>query len=299
MPGEDAARRQHYADFYAPTDHEGPRGVVLGNCQAESLRQALAGSGVRFARVPPVHELVAGDIPFLQRLLSRVDVIVAQPIHDDYHGMPLGTRQLLDAAPRGVRSALVPVIRFAGLYPWQAIVRPPRDPSADPPIVPYHDLRTLAAAAGSATPARPSPDALRAITAASLDELRSREERHRTVQISDAFAHPSFAHMRTINHPGNPVLEVLAARVHDRLGLDGATAPLSRPMLDRVHAPREEPVIELFGLPDEPRAHWLVDGQPVADAEVRAAQLAWYREHPDVVQAGLSRHADAMRVLGL
>jgi hypothetical protein len=35
-----------------------------------------------------------------------------------------------------------PVIRWAGLHPFQAIVRDPRDPSRDPPIVPYHDLRT-------------------------------------------------------------------------------------------------------------------------------------------------------------
>ena len=120
----DAGRRQHYADLYDPTPHDGPTGVLLGNCQAESLRQALAGSDVRLLRVPPVHELEASDLPHLERLLAGVDVVVAQPIRDDYRGMPLGTRQLLDAARVGARSAIVPVIRFTGLHPWQAIVRP-------------------------------------------------------------------------------------------------------------------------------------------------------------------------------
>ncbi|MGY3127069.1 hypothetical protein ACVWW9_000568 [Agrococcus sp. UYP33] len=295
----DAGRRQHYADLYDPTPHDGPTGVLLGNCQAESLRQALSGSDVRLLRVPPVHELEASDLPHLERLLAGVDVVVAQPIRDDYRGMPLGTRQLLDAARVGARSAIVPVIRFAGLHPWQAIVRPPHDPSAAPPIVPYHDLRTLAEAAGADASAPAASAALREVGQASLDQLRWREERFGTVPISDVLARPTFDHMRTINHPGNPVWHALAARVHDVLRLGGAPAPLPRPLLDRVHAPRAAQVIDALGLDAEPREHWIVDGERVDDGDVRAAHLAWYGEHPDVVVAGTRRHADAMAVLGL
>ncbi len=298
MTSDDPGRRRHYADLYEPVEHDGPLGIVLGNCQAESLRQALAGATVRFLRVPPVHELVAADLPHLERVLASAAIVVAQPVKDDYHGMPLGTRQLLEVAA-SARSILVPVIRYAGLYPWQAIIRAPHDPSADPPIVPYHDLRTLAAATGAAPPAPPRPAAVRAIGEASLAELRRREQRHRTVQISDVLSSPSFALMRTINHPGNAVFERLAERVHTALGLDGEPRPLEREMLDRVHAPREAAVIDALGLDAEPRDHWLVDGAPVATDDVRAAQLAWYRAHPDAVEAGLARHADTMAELGL
>ncbi|WP_072314350.1 WcbI family polysaccharide biosynthesis putative acetyltransferase [Agrococcus sp. Marseille-P2731] len=298
MPSEDAGRREHYADLYAPVEHDGPLGMVLGNCQAESLRQALAGSDVRFLRIPPVHELEATDLPHLERVLARATVVVAQPIRDDYRGLPLGTRQLLAAAP-GARSAVVPVIRFAGLYPWQAIVRPPHDPSASPPIVPYHDLRTIAAAAGAAPSAPPSADALREVAAASVAQLRSRERAHSAVPISDAFAHPRFELVRTINHPGNPVWHALAERVHEALGLGGAPHQLDRQLLDRIHAPREAAVIDAHGLDDEPREHWIVDGDPVDDALVRAAHLDWYRARPDALQAGIDRHAGTMRVLGL
>ena len=72
MTSDDPGRRRHYADLYEPVDHDGPLGVVLGNCQAEALRQALAGAAVRFLRVPPVHELVADDLPHLQRVLASV-----------------------------------------------------------------------------------------------------------------------------------------------------------------------------------------------------------------------------------
>lgn len=295
---DDAARRAHYADFYAPIPSDGALGIVLGNCQAESLRQALAGAATRFLRVPPVHELVAADLPHLARVLAQVDVVIAQPIRDDYHGMPLGTRQLLEAAP-SARSVIVPVIRYAGLHPWQAIVRPPHDPSAAPPVVPYHDLRTLAAATGAAAPAPPDPAALLAVAEASLDELRRREQRHGAVAISDVLSRPSFALMRTINHPGNAVWEALAERVHTALRLGGEPRPLDRQLLDRVHAPREAAIIAAHALDEEPREHWIVDGEPIAADAVRAAHLQWYREHPDVIEAGVARHASTMGVLGL
>lgn len=296
---DDDGRRRHYADLYEPSADDGPVGVVLGNCQAESLRQALEGIDVRLLRVPPVHELVADDVPHLQRALARAAVVVAQPIRDDYHGLPLGTRQLFAAAPAGARTAVLPVIRDASAYPWHAIVRPPSDPGATPPLVAYHDLRTLSAAAGRPTPPVPSADALRAIGAASLEELRSREQRHGTVPVSDLLAEPSFERMRTINHPGNAVWEPVAQRVHETLGTGGAPRRLSRALLDAVHAPREAAVIDLLGIDAEPREHWIVDGRAVDRGEVREAHLAWYREHPDAVRAGLERHAAALGALGL
>ena len=57
---------------------------------------------------------------------------------------------------------------------------------------------------------------IRAIGAASIDELRRREQRHGAVPIADVLERPTFAHVRTINHPGNPVWEALAMRVHER-----------------------------------------------------------------------------------
>lgn len=98
----------------------------------------------------------------------------------------------------------MPVIRFAGLYPTHVIVRPPADPSLSPPLVGYHDLQTMTEAAGHPLPA-PTVAATRVIAELSLAELRSREERHAAVAISDLFTAPSFELMRTINHPGNPL----------------------------------------------------------------------------------------------
>jgi hypothetical protein len=152
----DEGYRAHYDDFFGAESVETsgsgsadgrPIGVIMGNCQAESLRVALGDEDVRFLRVPPVHELEADDMPLLARILARTDVFITQPIRDDYRGLPLGSEQMRALLPAGAKTTTVPVIRFAGLYPFQAIIRPPSDTSLVPPVVPYHDLRLVAEAA--------------------------------------------------------------------------------------------------------------------------------------------------------
>ncbi|MGD8193491.1 WcbI family polysaccharide biosynthesis putative acetyltransferase [Herbiconiux sp. P18] len=315
----DEGRRAHYAEFYSRpeqvVDAGEPVMVAVGNCQAESLRLVVPAEALRSVRIPPVHELTADDVPHLQAWLGRADVVSVQPIRDGYHGLPLGTRELLAVMRPEARAAVVPVIRFAGLYPRHLIVRPPSDPSLTPPLVAYHDAAVLAEAAGLRLPAL-TPARVRAVAAESVQALRSREERHGAIAVSDLFeaaapdaaassaaasAGPalSFELMRTVNHPGNPVWIALADRLLERVGVDARASDGGRPLLDSVHAPREQAVIDAFGLDAEPRADWAVEGEPVSADAVREAHLAWYAEHPDVVPAGLARHESTLRLLGL
>lgn len=294
-------RTRHFGTFYGLEEPDGDDPVVLvvGNCQAESLRLMLDGGGLRTVRMPPVHELVAADLPHLARWLARAALLITQPIRDDYHGLPVGSAQLSERLGRGTPVLRVPVIRFAGLYPAHAIVRSPSDPSLVPPVVAYHDLRVLAEAAGLRSRSRLDAPAVRAIAGHSVEQLRTREARHGTVVVSDLFAAPSFTHMRTLNHPGNPVWTVLAARVRAALGLPEHTVDPGRPLLDSVHAPREAAVIDAWDADEPERPYWVVDGRVVETAVVREAHLAWYARHPDAVRAGLARHAYALSVLGL
>ena len=294
-------RTRHFGVFYGfdEPDGAGPVALIVGNCQAESLRIMLDGNGLRTVRMPAVHEIVADDLPHLDRWLARAAQVVSQPIRDDYHGLPLGLAQLRDGLGRDARTLRVPVIRFAGLYPAHAIGRPPSEPGLDPPIVAYHDLRVLAEAAGLTAEPRIDTTAVRAIAALSLEQLRRRETAHGTVLISDLFATPSFVQMRTLNHPGNQIFGTLAARVRAALDLPEHVVDPGRPLLDAVHAPREAAVIEAWDLDAPERPHWLVGGEIVEAGAVREAHLAWYAAHPDAVQAGLERYADSLRVLGL
>lgn len=299
-------RRAHYRDFYDGFDN--PDGLpvlaVVGNCQAESLRLLLDHDDVRTVRMPAVHELGPRELAPLRALLARLDLLVAQPVGDDYRGLPLGTRQLLAVAPAHLRHVLLPSLRYAGRHPHHVIVHPPHLPHPDPPVVPYHDLRTVVRAAGAragrTAPVAPplAVAAVRATADDSVAELARREEAGGLLVVSDLLRLEQRPEMRTINHPGNALLTPVAARVRDALGLSAATPRIDRPLLNGIHAPVEPAVAEVFG--DAPaRATWLVDGREVGLAEVEEAQLRWYAGRPDVVDEVLRRSTRQLTRLGL
>ncbi len=299
----DQGRREHYGEFYGlrPLPHDGrPVLLVHGNCQAEALRVLLAGVGEhRTVRVPPVHELVADDLPHLDRVLAAATVLVTQPVRADYRDLPLGTAQVADRLARGAVVVVIPAIRYAGLFPFQAIVRAAG--VGDPPDVPYHDLRTLAQAATGTRPgAAVQSSAVREVARSSVDELARREQRHGAVAVSDLLVPAGAGAVHTVNHPGNEVLRGLAHRVLARLGHDVEVPDPGRTLLDSVHTPLPAEVLEALGLDvAAARADWRVGGQVVEDAAVREAQLRFYAEHPQVVPAGLERHGETMALLGL
>ncbi|MBC7725941.1 MAG: hypothetical protein H7146_14560 [Burkholderiaceae bacterium] len=303
-------RRAHYGRFYGldPIPDDRPLLLVHGNCQAESLRIMLGAADVDTLRIPPVHELTAADVPHLRALLPRVAILVTQPVHPGYHDLPLGTEELIAQLPPDARVARVPVIRYSGLHPLLGIVRSPGDRSLVPPVVAYTDLRTLCEAAGQRVDPgfSPTPSAVREVAAASLAELTTREQSGCDVVASDLFETPHFGLMRTINHPGNPVFTTVAARVRAFLGLGALVVDPGRELLSSVIAPREAAVVEAFGLgggsgdPDWPAsADWSVDGERVGADVVRSEHLDWFRRNPDTVGAGLERHSDTLRMLGL
>ncbi|MDN7119819.1 peptide ABC transporter ATPase [Nocardioides sp. ChNu-153] len=322
------AERQHFGAFHglrdadpadassgaAPPAADAPLVVVVGNCQAESLRLLLASDDVRTVRLPAIHELGADDVPLLRTLLARTDLFVSQPVGAGYRGLPLGTEELAAHLPPSARTVLVPPIRYHGLHPWHVVAHPPGLAEPDPPRAAYHDLRTLAAALGagsgagsgagaSAGPASydvvPDPAALRELAAASVTELERRQRLHGTVAVADLFARPSRDAMRTVNHPGNVVLAPVAARVREAAGLASRPPGVTRPLLAGVHAPLEAPVLAALDLPGEPEPDWRIAGQAVPAAEVAAAHRAFYAARPDVVEVLVRRYAPTMRLLGL
>jgi hypothetical protein len=293
----DPGRRRHYGAFY-DTPPAGPLAVVWGNCQAEALRVALEPAlPLTSVRVPPVHELTPADLPHLARLLPRTRLLLSQPVRADYRDLPIGTAQLRTHLPAGARVVVWPVVRYRGLHPWTAIVRHPRDPSAVPPVVPYHDLRTLVVAAGGRIGA-PEAAAFRTVAARSVAELARRERRACDVGVSDLLVPLGLDAVHTLNHPANPLLRALARRVLEHLGLPAVVADPGRELLGGIRAPLDPAVLEALGLdPGRARPSWLVEGRAVH--EVRERQRAWYAEHPEWVAAGLERYAADLETLDL
>ncbi|AWB84539.1 WcbI family polysaccharide biosynthesis putative acetyltransferase [Corynebacterium liangguodongii] len=279
-----------------------PTLTVVGNCQAESLRRLLSSAGgFDSRRIAPVHELEREDMGWLGELLAGTDVLVAQPIRDQYRGLPVGTSQLIAQLPRGAVSVIVPVLRFDALMPYQAIIRDPEDPSLNPPVVPYHDLRLLAAAArgrDAALRPRPTPEALRRARDYSIEQIRSRERRHGTVVVSDYLETSPVWH--TVNHPDNATLSVAAGRVLAALGIDADPVAPDYEMLGELDAPVDPEAAAALGVSVTGRDRWFRRGEgPLAGDEIVHAQLDFYRARPALVAHGMQRHAERLSMLGL
>lgn len=300
------ARRRHYAHFYGlePVVADGRRvAVVYGNCQAEALRVVLAGSSeeVLAVRIPAVHELTVDDLPHLSHLLGQADLLLSQPVGDDWRGLPIGTGQAAELLPAGGQVIRWPVIRHTGLHPHAAIIRTPW--MGDPPVAPYHDLRTVLAVARG-TPDRPQghgrPEGYRAVAAASIAELRRREVEQELVPVSDLVEQAGAGATLTINHPGNAVLVPLAGRVLGACGLDAEPRDPGRVLLRSIQAPVAADVLEAQGLaPGLARDRWEIEGQAIEDEAVAEQQAPWYAERGPVVEAALQRYAPAIEALGL
>lgn len=277
--------------------------VVHGNCQAESLRvlcDQAWGQEVTCVRIPPVFELEAGDVEDFHALVRRTSYLVTQPIVDDYRDLPLGTAQITALLPDSARVAMVPVMRWSALMPTHAIVRAAG--VGDPPGVPYHDLRVLASAARGEAVAdlsELSAEAVRAVQEISREQLRVRQEHHGTVDALSFFEDAGADAAWTINHPQNSVLIGVAGQALDRLGLPRAVEDPGRVLLATTTAPVSAAVLEALDLTGTPRVGWRHEGERFTEEEIAATQLAWYAEHPQVVEAGIRRHRDTLEVLGL
>ena len=284
-----------------------PTVMVIGNCQADVYRDLLRSSDeVRVVDVRPVYEMTAADLPGLHADLARTDVLIVQPVRDDYRDLPLGHRQLAAHLPPSATVVLVPVLRYAGLHPYQVLVRPPRDRSLTPPLAPYHDLRTiLAAATGDRGVLEAVPTAEQARTAGreSVEALRVREQAHGTLTASDLL--DVFPRWHTINHPDRHTLATVFERILERLPAGVLTDPPrigDREPLGSTRAPVEPAVARALGVTGfdgTASDDWLVDGAPVRTRDIIDAHLAWYTATPGVVEEGLRRHADRIDLLGL
>lgn len=298
-------RTLHYGEFYGikplPPEDGRPLAFVLGTCQSEALRLLLDSAptpSLRTVRVPPIYELDEDELPHLRRLLARTDVLFVQPVSDNYRGMPLGTSQLTPWLAPGAQLVLLPLLVYEGMHPFQVTVRHPS--AGDPPVVPYHDLRTIVEAH---TGTRPEPtrdlDAYRQMSANSIAELRRREQAGDLVVMSDCVEQPGLDSWWTINHPGNVLLVELARRAQGALGVPVGVREPDRVLLNSVHTPVEPVVARALAMSGKPRRDWLLQGEVVPDERVRSEQLRWYARYPGFVQEGIRRYADRLALLGL
>lgn len=275
-----SAREVHYGTFYGLEPLPQRFVVVHGNCQAEAIRILLDPQLPGTVRLPPVHELTADDLPYVQRTYRAATALIAQPVADDYRGLPLGTAQVFGLLPAGSPLAMFPVLRWAALHPYHLLARSATVP--DPPLVPYYDVRTIAAAADLPAP-QLTAEGVRQVAARTREELIRRQKLSGTVPADDLFVEAGARGTNTINHPGNPVLIGVAERILERLGAGPQVADPGRELLRSVFAPLEAATLEALGLSGAPRPGWVVDGAPVSQQAVDRTHREWLRTQPEAL----------------
>ncbi len=301
-----------YPRLYRPGDLRGgpPVALVYGNCQAEALRRLLSsdpqiGRQYRWVRVPAVHEISHDQLRRLHHLLPSVKLFITQPVRDDYRDLPLGDQQLVKRLPGEAEVIRYPVLYDVGPYPFQVYVHLGGDPIAtSAPITDYHDLRIMYAAHKGYTPERTldwllhqhlQPDYVREIAQESLNELARREVDQDLDCIAAHYIRANrTTSFHTINHPATHLLAHIAREVLLHLNLN--TQFLKVPegeYLGHLRAPREPNVfIPLGAAIGECSANGSTPAGEFTPRDVVATQLAFYRDRPHVLQAGLRAHQD-------
>ena len=261
--------------------------------------------------LPGAHEIGSPEAADrVRRIVSRAQLIIHQPVRDDYRGLPVGSAQVSAGAAPTARRITFPALYYDGVFPYQAYVRA-TDNSRDtiPRLLAYHDLRFVYCAARhwNVETARQwfdsfrgSPDGLRGWAVGAQQRMRAYESQL-DVGVSDALFSAALHHRSffTVDHPTNAALVELAARIHTALGLEYDELTPTHPLIGDYQAPLDPDVVEALTLPSDPGTSWVVRDRAYPCEQLLAEHLAFYAEHPDTVEAALSEHAERMRVLGL
>ena len=195
-----------------------------------------------------------------------------------------GHRGARRARRPGARVVVVPIVRDARLHPYQALVRL-GSARASPPVVPYHDLRTLARAAGRTPRAagRPTPAGLAEVGPPQPGGAAPAGGASTARSSPPTCSTPAGAgSSHTLNHPGNPVLVGLAQRVLDAPGRRARRRSTPAASCCARSCRRCTPRCSTCSAstPAAAREGWLVDGEPVEDAARPRGAAALVRRPP-------------------
>ena len=289
-----------------------PLCVLHGNCQAESLRVLLERSptfcsAFRTLALPAVHEATADDVPRIRRIVSRASLVISQRVRDGYHGLAVGSHEVVQAAPADCRLVTIPALRYDGLYPFQVHVRDQRGQALPAPYSIYHDLRFIYCAAAGWSLDRslawlrdlaPSVAGIRALASRARAALLAIDQEV-DIRVAERLLGPAL-HGRsflTINHPTNVALAQLVSQIHLQLNL--AYQPLlpGEDLLGEIRTPLERSVIAALELRAVPREDWTIGGCRTPVAQLLTAHLSWYAENAGLAQRAILEHEERIGIL--
>lgn len=274
------------------------RVVAFGNCQPRAVAELLERTPAFAARHDvtafEVHKITAGQVEDVRAVFARADVVVTQAVGNDYHGLPVGSEQLLSACRRRVGVVRIPKLHVTAVFPFQIYYNGPTDVVRG--HLHYGDLRAVALASGVHAPADPA--GIRA-HAAESDARLAAIEAETDVKIADRAFAPGRREtaMWTVDHPRRSTLDLIADGVLEHLGLPTGTPRDGVEPLGSIRAPLERPVVDALGLAGEAGTTWTTSQGPAEVDAVIAADAAMLAARPDVLETVQRWQADRLATL--
>lgn len=298
-----------YRTDAAPTAQAGvgtdrPLWIVHGGPQADPLRRLLfsaADAPYTVASTPSADSVSDEEVRYLRRLVAQADALITEPLPAGYLGKPVGVDDLVPLLRPGTPVITFPRVHFEGLHPYQVGVTP--GGTATPPIVPYHDLRTIAAVSGhtdreKAWGGGASARSLRECAAWSLVRMRLTEA-STDIRVADGVRSAGASAVHTVDRPGNALLTQIARDVQGALGVSVGVPESKLDLLGQCRVPVSAEVAEALGFAAPATNTWSVYGKELTIEEVDEKQTRWYHDHPGILRTLLAHQHARMDLLGV
>lgn len=210
--------------------------LIYGNCQAAAIRtylqkNATFASTYRMIDIKPVHLLTKSDIPYIDQVIAETDLLIYQPVSDDYKGVyQLSTRYLKDHLKSGCQQISFPVAYFTGYNPEVTYLKDINGSQITKPFI-YHDINILdlfdqGKSSREILEIIQDDDFYTLFSAEkqfndTLDSLKLREA-GLDIQLSE-FVKNNFGKERLLhvfNHPNKTILSLIASSMLEHLGIN-------------------------------------------------------------------------------
>jgi hypothetical protein len=180
--------------------------------------------------IKPVHLLTKSDIPYIDQVIAETDLLIYQPVSDDYKGVyQLSTRYLKEHLKPGCQQISFPVAYFTGYNPEVTYLRDINGSQITKPFI-YHDRNILnlfnqGKSCREILELIQDDDFYTFFSAEkqfndTLDTLKLREA-GLDIQLSE-FIENNFGKQRlfhVFNHPNKTMLAFIADLIMERLGI--------------------------------------------------------------------------------
>lgn len=281
-----------------------PLWIVHGGPQADPLRRLLfsaTDAPYIVASTPSADSVSEEQVRYLRRLVAEADAFITEPLPAGYLGKPVGMDDLVPFLRPGTPVITFPRVHFEGLHPYQVGVGP--GGTQTPPIVPYHDLRTIAAVSGHTDRERAwgggaSARALRECAAWSLVRMRLTEA-NTDIRVADSVRNAGASAVHTVDRPGNALIVQIARSVQEALGVTVGVPESKVDLLGQCRVPVSAEVAEALGFEAPTTNTWSINGKELSIEEVDEEQTRWYHDHPGILRTLLAHQHARMDLLGV